>query len=389
MSNIVPYDQLTSMAQAFAKSQLFGAKTPEQALALLLLAQGEGLHPAIAMRDFDIIQGRPAKKAEAMLRSFLQNGGRVEWHQLDDECADATFSHPQGGTARITWDMKRAKQAGVGNKDMYNKYPRQMLRSRVVSEGCRTVFPASTSGLYVPEEVIQFRGEKDITPTAGVMSALPIKEQEQVMAVASEVRSLLANDQTWDAYSMWRLEAEKWSADEQVAFWSQLDSKQRGVLSRMRDEERAKESGTINPQQKKRLEAIIKESGQDRDTVKAECVKRWGIEHFQDLTREQYDELIAELQDSAPPPTPPSVPAESTATVEAGALPLESLSASKEQVQMIESLIEQGGGRVKAQFDLQMKKNGWATVADIPHDRIAKVIKWLDSKIMKETTENI
>jgi hypothetical protein len=50
---------------------------------------------------------------------------------------------------------------------MYKKYPRQMLRSRCVSEGVRTVYPAATSGMYVPEEVQDFdepRPIKDVTP---------------------------------------------------------------------------------------------------------------------------------------------------------------------------------------------------------------------------------
>src|SRR3990167_11076148 len=96
---IVPIIDLQTMATAFAKSGLFGTKTPEQCMALLLLASAEGVHPAVAMRDFDVIQGKPAKKAEAMLRSFLAAGGKVEWHKLEDTGASATFSHPQGGTA--------------------------------------------------------------------------------------------------------------------------------------------------------------------------------------------------------------------------------------------------------------------------------------------------
>ena len=170
MSNaLVPIADMERMALAFSKSGMFGAKTQDQALSLLLLAQAEGQHPAIAMRDFDVIQGRPAKKAEAMLRSFLAAGGSVEWHTLTDELADATFSHPQGGKARISWDVARTKKAGLGGKEMYSKYPRQMLRSRTVSEGCRTVYPAATSGMYVPEEVRQMlkedkRQEKDMGP---------------------------------------------------------------------------------------------------------------------------------------------------------------------------------------------------------------------------------
>jgi hypothetical protein len=168
---LIPVSDMQTMATAVAKSGLFGVKSPDQALALMLISQAEGRHPALAARDYDIIQGRPAKKAETMLRDFLSAGGRVEWHQLDDQCADATFSHPQGGTVRITWDMARAKAAGLGGKDMWTKFPRQMLRSRVVSEGVRTIYPAATSGMYVPEEVQDFeqrpgRIERDITPSS-------------------------------------------------------------------------------------------------------------------------------------------------------------------------------------------------------------------------------
>ena len=168
-TDLIPIGDVERMAVFFSKSNLFGTKTVDQCVALMLLAQAENVHPAIAFRDFDIIQGRPAKKAEAMLRSFLAAGGKVEWHALTDEIADATFSHPQGGTARISWDMARAKKAGLSGKEMYQKYSRPMLRSRTVSEGCRTVYPASTSGMYVPEEVRQMlkedkRQEKDMGP---------------------------------------------------------------------------------------------------------------------------------------------------------------------------------------------------------------------------------
>jgi hypothetical protein len=147
-----PVSDMERMAKAFAASKLFGVQNLDQALALMLVAQAEGRHPASAAQDYNIIQGRPAKKADAMLRDFLAAGGKVEWHALTDETADATFSHPSGGSARIDWTVKRANAAGISNP-MWKKYPRQMLRSRTVSEGVRTVCPGATSGMYVPEEV--------------------------------------------------------------------------------------------------------------------------------------------------------------------------------------------------------------------------------------------
>lgn len=171
---IIPYAQQERMAASLVKSGLFGLQSVDQALALMAIAEAEGKHPAIIARDFHLIQGRPAKKAEAMLRDFCAAGGSVKWHTLDDTIADATFSHPQGGTVRITWDMERAKQAGLIAKPggMYSKYPRQMLRSRCVSEGVRTVAPFATSGVYTPEEVHDMVDE---TPASGPRDVTPEK----------------------------------------------------------------------------------------------------------------------------------------------------------------------------------------------------------------------
>ena len=151
--------EIKEIGGIIARSGLFGVKTPEHAVALCLIAQAEGIHPAQAANDYHVVQGRPTKKAEAMLRDFMRSGGKVEWHTLNDDCADATFSHPQGGTVRISWDLARVKKAQISNAAMYAKYTRAMLRSRTVSEGVRTVCPAATSGMYEPGEAAGFDPE--------------------------------------------------------------------------------------------------------------------------------------------------------------------------------------------------------------------------------------
>ena len=166
----MPLQDMQTLAVAIAKSNLFGIKTPEQALVLMAIAQAEGRHPVEAARDYDIINGRPAKKAEAMLRDFILAGGKVAWHALTDELADATFTHPQTGEVRIDWDMKRAMTA-FGKKDMYAKFPRQMLRSRVVSEGVRTLWPLATSGMYEPGEAADIPAHNGPTIDAEAPSA--------------------------------------------------------------------------------------------------------------------------------------------------------------------------------------------------------------------------
>lgn len=153
---VVPLDQVERMAVAFAKSGLFGIKTPEQAVALMLIAQAEGMHPAIAARDYHVIQGRPALKADAMLARFQQAGGKVVWNAYSDTEVSGTFSHPAGGSATVAWTIAQAKNAGLTGKDVWKQYPRAMLRARVISEGIRTVYPGVSVGVYTPEEIEDF-----------------------------------------------------------------------------------------------------------------------------------------------------------------------------------------------------------------------------------------
>jgi len=177
---LVPVTDLEKMAHAIAASKLFGMQNADQAMALMLVAQAEGLHPATAARDYHIIQGRPALKADAMLARYLSQGGKIEWHEHTDERVSATFSHPSGGTLKIEWDMARAKKAGLGGKDNWTKWPRQMLRARVISEGVRATNPAVAVGIYTVEETQDFepakrqhpRKEKDMGP-AEVVTETP------------------------------------------------------------------------------------------------------------------------------------------------------------------------------------------------------------------------
>lgn len=163
---IVPFQDIQQMATAVAKSGLFGMKTPEQAIALMLVAQSEGLHPARAAMEYHVIQGRPALKADAMLARFQNAGGKVSWKSYTDADVTGVFSHPSGGEVSIQWTFDMATKAGLTKNPTWKQYPRAMLRARCISEGIRTVYPGVSVGIYTPEEVQDFTPapEKDVTP---------------------------------------------------------------------------------------------------------------------------------------------------------------------------------------------------------------------------------
>jgi hypothetical protein len=154
MSNLVPYQDIEKMAVVIAKSGLFNVKTEQEAMALMLIAQAEGSHPAAAARDYHVIQGRPALKADAMMARFQQAGGKVEWKEYTDDRVTGVFSHPAGGSLSVTWTIEMGKNIGLVKPGSgWHKYPRAMLRARCISEGIRSVYPGCVAGVYTPEEV--------------------------------------------------------------------------------------------------------------------------------------------------------------------------------------------------------------------------------------------
>jgi hypothetical protein len=198
MSNaLVPVADIEKMAGAIAKSKMFGMKTTEEAFALMLIAQAEGMHPAIAARDFHVIQGRPTLKADAMLARFQNAGGKVQWDVYTDAEVTGTFSHPSGGSLKLTWTFAQASKIGLTAKDNWKNYPRAMLRARCISEGIRTVYPGCVVGTYTAEELEEIPKAKDMGMVEEVVAAV-----EEIQTVPDGAFKLYVpgNDEPYAAF---------------------------------------------------------------------------------------------------------------------------------------------------------------------------------------------
>lgn len=146
------FDEMLRMADAMAESKLFGIQNPSQYITLMLVAQSEGQHPATVVQDYDIIQGRPARKTHSVLARFQAAGGSVQWHDFSEQKVSGTFTHPKGGSLKIEWTIAMAEKAGLAGKDNWKKTPRAMLRARCIAEGVRAVYPAALGGQLIVEE---------------------------------------------------------------------------------------------------------------------------------------------------------------------------------------------------------------------------------------------
>ena len=151
------------------------------------------------MRDFHVIQGRPALKADAMLARFQQAGGSVKWEEYTDERVSGSFSHPNGGSVTVTWTFEMAKKIGLTAKDNWRNYARAMLRARCVSEGVRTVYPGCVVGVYTPEEVETFKTPSQTVKDMGeaeVVFEEPVSEFQLFLPDGS----VYANCTDWKDY---------------------------------------------------------------------------------------------------------------------------------------------------------------------------------------------
>lgn len=189
----IAFEHQCRLAEAFAASGLFGIKTADQALSLMALCEAEGMHPAKAIQEYHIINGKPALKADAMMARFQAAGGRVKWIDMTDERVAGEFSHPAGGTVTIDWDKARATTAGFWGKDNWKKFPRAMLRARTISEGIRTVFPGAVVGVYTPEEVQDFE-----PPKAAQASIEPKSEAKPAELQPYPESDLASNLSAWN-----------------------------------------------------------------------------------------------------------------------------------------------------------------------------------------------
>ena len=180
--------EMSEMAHVMGRSGLFGKK-PDEILSLMFLANAQGQHPAIVAMEYDVIQGRPALKTTSAQSRFQMAGGKIQWLERTDLKASAKFYHEAGGELVITWTMDRARQAGLAGKDMWKKYPAQMLSARVMAEGVRAVYPACLSGFYTSEEVKDFDGPATYSKPSPVETTAEVIDEDVREAAPDPIES--------------------------------------------------------------------------------------------------------------------------------------------------------------------------------------------------------
>ena len=163
------------LGQVLAESGFFkDTREASQAVVKVLAGQELGIGPIAAMGAIHIVQGKPTLSAN-IIAAKVKGSGKYDYRVIEntgDACELAFF---QGGEeiGRSRFTMTDAMKAKLSDKDVWKKYPRNMLFSRAMSNGARWFCPDAFSGItvYTPEELgaeVDHEGDIiDVTPTKG------------------------------------------------------------------------------------------------------------------------------------------------------------------------------------------------------------------------------
>lgn len=166
MTDLVPYsdnvlstyDEVEKAARAMAGSGFFSdTRQASQAVVKILAAKEIGFGPFAGMTGINIIQGKPAFGANIMAAA-VKRSGRYNYivREMNDNNCEILFMERLDGKwtnlGSSSFSLADAKKAGTKNLD---KFPRNMLFARALSNGVRWFTPDVMNGsiVYTPEEL--------------------------------------------------------------------------------------------------------------------------------------------------------------------------------------------------------------------------------------------
>lgn len=169
---------LEDIGELLVKSGMFtDTKSIAQAVVKVQAGREIGLGPVESMRAFDVIEGKVSASAD-LLATLVKRSERYDYAPVDLSPTVCRIQFYQDGKALgvSEFTIEDAKAAGLANKDVWKKYPRNMLFARAMSNGVAWFCPDVTSGarIYVEGEI---GGQEPEPPPPAAAQSVVVAEQ--------------------------------------------------------------------------------------------------------------------------------------------------------------------------------------------------------------------
>lgn len=149
----LPISEIMSLSKAFAESGMFpDVSKSAQAMVKIVAGQEIGIPPFQAMNGIHIIKGKTTLGA-GIIASRIKGSGKYDYDvkQLDAKGCVLIFKQGDKVLGESEFTLEDARKAGTQNID---KYPKNMLFARAISNGVKWYCPDVFAGpVYVPEEM--------------------------------------------------------------------------------------------------------------------------------------------------------------------------------------------------------------------------------------------
>jgi hypothetical protein len=157
MSDLIPHNPVEYSKLLAASNLLPKAYQNQPANILVAIEYGRalGLAPMAAIQGINVINGKPTASA-SLIASLVRMAGhrlRVVATGTEATCQIQRSDDPDF-TFSSTWNMDRAKQAGLTGNPSWQKYPEAMMKARAITECARDACPEVLAGVqYTAEEL--------------------------------------------------------------------------------------------------------------------------------------------------------------------------------------------------------------------------------------------
>jgi hypothetical protein len=143
--------EMRSMAEVYLKASIVNKQldTIEKVMAVMFKAHELGISQTYALEKMSVIGGHVNMEAELMLALIYQSGccAAIDIKEGKDVCAVSMQRTMPKIKHTASFSITDATRAGLTSKENWQKYPRNMLRWRAISECAKIVFPDILGGM--------------------------------------------------------------------------------------------------------------------------------------------------------------------------------------------------------------------------------------------------
>lgn len=149
LADIKEVGKILYMSKMFSNVQ-----NEQQALAKILKGKELGLGAMSSLEKIYVVNGKTAIES-GLMADLIKRTGKYNYRiiELTNLKCSINFFEGKEKVGNSTFTIEDASRAGLSGKDIYKKYPRNMLFGRALSNGARWHCPDAIGGAYTTEEL--------------------------------------------------------------------------------------------------------------------------------------------------------------------------------------------------------------------------------------------